>query len=84
MHIEDPRWEEYEARFRGLMAQVTLHRGPLPELASAEQHLCLYGDNALSPEEEFAMLSRFEAQPEQVRGVEMLTSYWEDVVLYIP
>ena len=84
MNIEDPRWDEYEARFRQLAEHVELQKGPQPEVASAELHLCLYGDNAMSPEQEFDALNRFEKSMEQVKGTEILTAYWEDVVLYLP
>ena len=84
MDIEDPRWEEYETRFRALAERVSLQKGPQPELASAELFLCLYGDNAMSPEQEFEALNELEKVAESVRGAEILTSYWEDIVLYLP
>lgn len=84
MHIEDARWEEYESRFRKLAEGLTLHKGPRPELASSEAFLFLYGENGLSPEEELDMLARFEREPARLKGAEILTSYWEDLVLYLP
>lgn len=84
MNIEDPRWEEYERRFRALAEQVELHKGPLPELASSALHLFLYGENAMSVEQEFETLERFEREPQHLKGLEILTSYWEDLVLYLP
>jgi hypothetical protein len=84
MNIEDPRWEEYETRFRDLAEQVALQKGPQPELASAELHLCLYGENAMTPEQEFETLDRFQQSVDQLKGTEISTSYWEDVVLYLP
>lgn len=84
MDIEDSHWDAYEARFRKLAEDIPLHKGPLPELASAHIFLCLYGDNGLSPEKELDILSQLEQQHERVKGVEMLTAYWEDIVLYIP
>jgi hypothetical protein len=83
MNIEDPRWEEYETRFRALAEQVKMHKGPQAELASTEHYLFLYGENGLNPEQEFELLSRFEQSPERLRGVEVLTSYWEDMALYL-
>lgn len=84
MNIEDPRWDEYETRFRALAEQVTLQKGPQPELASAELYLCLYGDNAMTPEQEFDALTRLEKEAGHIRGTEMLTAYWEDILLYLP
>jgi hypothetical protein len=84
MNIEDPRWEEYESRFRALAGQLDLHKGAQPELASSTLHLFLYGDNAMTPEQEFDVLARFERESTNLKGVEILTSYWEDLVLYLP
>lgn len=84
MNVEDPRWDEYEARFRELAARVEMQRGPQPEVASAQLHLCLYGDNAMNPDQEFDALSRFEESLDQLKGTEILTAYWEDLVLYLP
>lgn len=84
MHIEDPRWEEYENRFREVAERVNMQKGPQPEVASAQLFLCLYGDNGLTPEQEFEALARLEQQVEQLRGTTILTAYWEDLVLYLP
>jgi len=84
MNIEDPRWEEYENRFRALADTVAVAKGPQPELASAEEMLFLYGENGMSPEQEFDLLEKLERQPDKLKGTTMLTSYWEDVVLYRP
>lgn len=82
MDINDPNWETYETRFRHLAEQIELHKGPQPELAAAETMLFLYGENALTPAEEFATLAQLEGQMERLKGATMLTSYWEDIVLY--
>lgn len=84
MDIENPRWEEYENRFRALAETVEIQKGPQPELASAEVMLFLYGENGLSPEEEFSLLEKLEKQAENLKGTAMLTAYWEDIVLYLP
>lgn len=84
MHTDDPHWEEYERRFRALAELADTQRGPRPELASASLYLCLYGDNALPPEEEMAILSRLEQAADQLKGTEISTAYWEDIVLYLP
>lgn len=84
MNIEDPRWEEYENRFRSLAENVPLQKGPQPELASAQLLLCLYGDNGLPPEQEFDALNKLEQALPQLKGTEMQTAYWQDIVLYLP
>ena len=84
MHIEDPRWDEYENRFRALAERVGLKKGPQAEAASAELMLCLYGDNGLTPEQEFEVLGRLEQAEDRLKGTEVLTAYWEDLLLYLP
>lgn len=84
MDIEDPRWDEYEARFRTLAETVGVAKGPQPELASAEMMLFLYGENGLTPDQEFDLLNKLESQAAHLKGTEMHTPYWEDIVLYLP
>jgi len=84
MNVEDPRWEEYERQFRELAEDVELQKGPQPELASSELFLCLYGDNALNPEQEFEALEQLRQVKDKLKGAEMQTAYWEDIVLYLP
>lgn len=84
MDIESPQWDTYETRFRALAEQVEIQKGPQPELASAEAMLFLYGENGLTPEEEFNLLEKLEKQVGNLRGTAMLTAYWEDIVLYLP
>ncbi len=84
MDIENPYWEEYERRFRALAEQVELHKGPQADLASAELLLFLYGENAMTPEQELETLAKLEQEAGRLKGVEMLTAYWEDIGLYLP
>ena len=84
MNIEDPRWDEYENRFRALSEIVDVAKGPQPELASAEMMLFLYGENGMTPDQEFDMLSKLEKKVTDLKGTEMQTAYWEDIVLYLP
>jgi hypothetical protein len=83
MDIEDPRWDEYETRFRALAETVSVAKGPQPELASAEIMLFLYGENGLAPEQAFEMLAKLEAKAPELKGTTMQTAYWEDIVLYL-
>jgi hypothetical protein len=84
MNIEDPRWDEYETRFRALAERIPLLKGPQPELASARLFLCLYGDNAMTLEQEFEALAALEKDVEHLKGATILTAYWEDILLYLP
>lgn len=84
MDTEDPRWQEYERRFRALAESVDLKKGPQAELGSARAHLFLYGENGLGPDDEMAALALFERERERLKGLEMVTSYWEDIALYLP
>ncbi|WP_373532273.1 hypothetical protein [Vampirovibrio sp.] len=84
MNIEDPRWDEYESRFRALSETVGITKGPQSELASAEMMLFLYGENGLLPEQEFELLTTLESRAADLKGTVMLTAYWEDIVLYLP
>jgi hypothetical protein len=84
MNIEDPKWEEYETRFRALVEDTPILKGAHPELASSELMLCLYGENGIEPEQEFKILSQLEAQKGKLSCVEMTTAYWEDLILYLP
>ena len=85
MDVDNPRFEEYERRFRQVAGRADHIRGASPAIASARYHLCLYGENGLSPEEEFALLERLEAHAgDGLKCAEVETYYWEDLVLYIP
>lgn len=84
MNIEDSRWEAYERRFRALAEDITLHQGPQPELASSAMLLCLYGDNAMTSDQEFETLAEMEKAKADLKGAAIETSYWEDIVLYLP
>jgi hypothetical protein len=83
MNIDDPHWEDYERRFRALAEEIPLHKGADLDLGKAKIHLCLYGENGLEPEQELEILNRLEKDPSQLKGLEMTTSYWEDLVLYL-
>lgn len=84
MDINHPRFEEYQTRFEALADMVVTQKGAQPELASAKMMLCLYGDNGLSPEDEFAQLEKLEDHLGQgLKHLEMATNYWHDVILYV-
>lgn len=85
MDVNDPRWDAYEARFRELAEDALLVQGDKPALDRTQAFLCLYGENGLSPEDEFAVLDQLAAAPpEQRRRIEVTTEYWQDTVLFLP
>ena len=84
MDIEHPRFEEYEQRFRALAENVSMQKGAQPEMASARLLLFLYGENGLPPEEEFKLLATLENHGDELKGATIITSYWEDIALYVP
>jgi hypothetical protein len=85
MDIEDPRFEDYETRFRALAERAEKVLVPKPSLNATRYYLCLYGENGLSPEEEFEFLERMESEPpENLKRLEVETDYWQDTVLFVP
>ncbi len=86
MDINDPRWEEYDARFREVAEKAEEVEGPQSSAASAQYILFLYGENGLTPEEEFEMLARLEEAgcENRLKKFEVDTTIWQDTVLYVP
>lgn len=83
MDIESARWDEWEARFMALAAQAeTVPAGS--SLKNAAHYLCLYGENGLTPEEEFAELEALGQWSDRLKKVEIETGYWQDTVLFVP
>ena len=83
MDTESEQWPEWESRFTALAdaVQATENRALLAE---AESLLCFYGENGLTPEEEFAELTRLVSEQASLRKILVETSYWQDIVLFIP
>ena len=85
MDIENPRFAEYQARFEQVAELAERINGPAPAIASARHYLCLYGENGLAPEEEFTLLDTWESfVGEGLTRVNVSTSYWEEIVLFVP
>lgn len=85
MDIESPYWETWEAEFIALAEEAE----PVPvvrrdSIKGARHYLCLYGDNGLSAEEELEELAIMRREKDHLKKVEVETSYWQDVVLFIP
>lgn len=83
MDTESPRWDEWEEQFTRLAEQAE-PVSATPTLKNSQHYLCLYGDNGLSPEEEFAELKQMEQRASQLHKVEIDTGYWLDTVLFVP
>jgi hypothetical protein len=80
----------YEATFQALADVVDPWEAPTkPVLSAMPLFLCLYGENGLTPEEEFETLARiqatFEQTPEKVKKLEIEAShqYWQETILFI-
>lgn len=85
MDVNDPRFAEYQEKFDTVADLAERMEGPQPEVGSARLMLCLYGDNGLPPDDEFALLDELEDYVGRgLRRVDVNTAYWQDVVLYVP
>lgn len=85
MDINDSQFEAYQASFESLAAQVPELKGPQPDISGARLHLCLYGENLLSTQEEFARIKELEScLGKGLKKAVIQTGYWEDVILYVP
>lgn len=85
MDVEHPRFEEYDQRFRALAERAELVKVAKPALDSCRYYLCLYGENGMSPEEEFELLSTMEAHAEEgLKRLEVEIDYYQDTILFIP
>lgn len=83
MDVESEYWDEWENRFITLADKA--RKVPITQnLKGSRHYLCLYGDNGLTPEEEFAELETMAQHPDELKKVEVDTSYWQDTVLFIP
>ncbi|MBY0450330.1 MAG: hypothetical protein K2X01_06880 [Cyanobacteria bacterium] len=85
MNTEHPDWDTFYTRFQSLIEHAT-RVDKAPPLDRCRLYLCLYGENGLSPEEEFSFLDLLAQAGKDglLKRVEIETSYWQDVVLFIP
>ncbi|MBK8191273.1 MAG: hypothetical protein IPK79_12585 [Vampirovibrionales bacterium] len=86
MTPDHPRWPEYEARFRELafLADET-SLADAPAMNECRYYLCLYGENGLSVDEEFAFLDAMESfAGKSLCKRSIQTGYWEDILLFVP
>lgn len=85
MDTNAPEWNDYLKRFTELADLADGIDPPAPPLDRCQYYLCLYGENGLKPAEEFEFLEKMDAFAGQgLSKVEVTTSYWEDVVLFVP
>jgi len=85
MDVNDPRFEAYQSRFEEIAQRVEGLKGPQPDISAARIRLCLYGENLMSPQEEFETLEMLCAKVESgLKKATIQTGYWEDVILYLP
>jgi hypothetical protein len=84
MDINHPQWPQYEAQFETVAGQATPWADPVrPSLVDATAYLCLYGDNGLTPEAEFALLQQL-ADLRPLYCITVETVYWQEQILYVP
>jgi hypothetical protein len=80
----------YETDFQAFAEELEAWEQPAkPVLSNMAVFLCLYGENGLTPEEEFETLAHIKAvyaqTPEKVMKlqVEVTNHYWEETILFI-
>ena len=84
MDVNDPQFAEYQAAFEKVAELAEPMEGAQPTIAGARYFLCLYGENGITPEEEFQTLKTLDDfMGNGLKKVTMQTGYWEDIVLYV-
>jgi hypothetical protein len=89
MDVNSPEWPRYEERFTALAVSATPwpHKQK-PNLADATCYLCLYGENGLPAQEEFAMLERMENTLnntiDTLYRLDVDRDYWQEIILLVP
>lgn len=88
MTIDHPDFERYQHLFESVAEQLEEWTGPRTAVGCAELVLCLYGDNGLAPEEEFALLEHFqheaETTPHALAKVTIEADCWLERILFKP
>jgi hypothetical protein len=85
MDVNSPQFDQYETAFKAVAEQAIEWDVPArPVLDSCPMYLCLYGENGLTPEEEFLFLERFKAmEPESFYRLEVEADYYQDTILFV-
>ena len=85
MDVTAPEWDAYEERFNAVAELATPWPEPTkPDLASLPIYLCLYGDNGLTPTEEWATLTELEAMAKSghLYCLTVDADYWFERILF--
>lgn len=85
MDVNDSRWDEYEVAFTAVANQATpWAEATKPDLASLPLYLCLYGDNGMSADEEFATLAVLQSalDTHTLYCLEVEADYWYERILF--
>jgi len=88
MDVNHERFAEYETAFNELaeLADEWEENDP-PQLNSAQLFICLYGENGLPVDEEFAMLEKLKAHGDNeispLRRLDMEADYYQDIILFV-
>ena len=87
MDVNHERFSEYESAFNALAQQATHWQGDKPALDSMALYLCLYGDNGLAVEEEFALLetlkTRTAENTDALWRIDIEADYYQDIILFV-
>jgi len=84
MDTNNPRFQEFQTRFEELAFLADEVVQP-PSIGDCRHYLCLYGENGLTVEEEFHLLTQLESFiGDTLQKVVVETPYWQDTVLFVP
>jgi hypothetical protein len=86
MDVTSSQFEQYEAEFNLVAERAKDWEAPSrPVLDDCPMYLCLYGENGLSPEEEFSFLHTFKMmEAETYYKLEIEADYYQDTILFVP
>ena len=87
MDVNHERFGEYETAFNALAEEATAWEGDKPALDSMSIYLCLYGDNGLSVEDEFALLEQLNVKQSEhidtLWRIDIEADYYQDIILFV-
>jgi hypothetical protein len=83
LDVNSEHWEAYAERFQAVAETAKPWLGQKPALGDSALYLCLFGENGLNPDEEFALLDRL-AVASPLYRLDVDTDYWQEIVLFVP
>ena len=87
MDVNHKRFDEYENAFNALAETATPWEGDKPALDSMAVYLCLYGDNGLTVDDEFALLdtlkNRRVENTDALWRIDIEADYYQDIILFV-